>query len=534
VWGLLALAVGWVVLVRVPLVANAPVHLDSDLAVDGLTLVDALNGTWRWHYPGTPHMGTAPVVLSLPQAAVFGATPETLVSGGVVAYALLVLATFWLAWELGGRGAAMWALVPLAFSSTGLIWLSGRITGGHLLTAAWHAAAFAGLARLLARGGAWRAALLGIWCGLGLWVDRLFLFSLLGIVPAILTRVLERRVWRRRLVEGLIFAVGVVLGHVPGPWGQRVDPYDAYGSQFETILVDPARRRVDWEAARGLAVEHAKILALQCAPRLFAGQRPAWDRVGRFAGLASDPSPELFGGRPRRRDLIDNGVVPWAALAVGLAGVGMAVVGLLGRGDGEDVGPALVRGGLIAAGLLTLAGFLLNRNIYDSDNYRYLVTWIPGWAAGLGMGLDRIARGRRGRWVAIGFAGLLAVVMTLDTIRWYGRLGWMDGIVPARARLEDPALEWLARHPEIDGIYGGYWDVYRLAFLRGGGMKAVPYPEYPVRFPEWRDAYPGDRPRTLLARPDGLGTFNRAKALSEGGRVVEEGADLSVVDWPNG
>src|SRR5687767_3092782 len=56
-WALLLLAMAWVALARVPLILNAEAHLDSDLAVDGLTLLDATRGRWRWHYPGTPHMG---------------------------------------------------------------------------------------------------------------------------------------------------------------------------------------------------------------------------------------------------------------------------------------------------------------------------------------------------------------------------------------------------------------------------------------------------------------------------------------------
>src|SRR5947209_9303627 len=96
-WAVLLVAVAWAVVLRIPLILNAETHLDSDLAVDGLTLLDACHGHWRWHYPGTPHMGIGPVLLSWPQALVWGANPRTLVSGGTVAYAGLVLATFVLA-----------------------------------------------------------------------------------------------------------------------------------------------------------------------------------------------------------------------------------------------------------------------------------------------------------------------------------------------------------------------------------------------------------------------------------------------------
>ncbi len=139
-WAALAFAVVWAVVLRLPIVLNAADHIDSDLAVDGFTLLDATQGHWRWHYPGTPYMGIVPVLLSLPSALCFGASPSTLVAGGMVAQVALLLATFWLARQVFGTSTAAWSLLPLTFASTGAVWLSGRITGGHLLTAVWHAA----------------------------------------------------------------------------------------------------------------------------------------------------------------------------------------------------------------------------------------------------------------------------------------------------------------------------------------------------------------------------------------------------------
>ena len=138
---MLGLGLVWTVLIRVPLIVNAEDHLDSDLAVDGLTLLDAVHGHWRWHYPGTPYMGITPMLFSYPQALVWGANAITLVSGGTVIWVLVVTSTFWLAWRTFGPEVAGWAIVPLVFSSLGTIWLSGRITGGHLLTwsgTTWH------------------------------------------------------------------------------------------------------------------------------------------------------------------------------------------------------------------------------------------------------------------------------------------------------------------------------------------------------------------------------------------------------------
>jgi hypothetical protein len=47
-WLALAAALFAAVLIRLPLAANARSHLDSDLAVDGITMMEALHGRLRW------------------------------------------------------------------------------------------------------------------------------------------------------------------------------------------------------------------------------------------------------------------------------------------------------------------------------------------------------------------------------------------------------------------------------------------------------------------------------------------------------
>jgi hypothetical protein len=128
----------------------------------------------------------------------------------------------------------------------------------------------------------------------------------------------------------------------------------------------------------------------------------------------------------------------------------------------------------------------------------------------------------------------LAVSATLDTARWYRGFGWVDGLGrPVRQPLDDFALEWLRAHPETTRIYGSYWDVYRLSFLTRGRVGGVPYPEFPDRyFPENDRDLPAHRPRTLIARGDGLGRFNRGLALREGGKVLAEGRGVWIIDWP--
>ena len=127
-------------------------------------------------------MGIAPVMLSWVQARLWGTDAVTLVSGGTVAYVLVLLTTFALAWRVYGRAVAAWSLVPLCFASTGTLWLSGRITGGHLPVLAWSAAAWLLLHGVLVRPGPARLALLGLWCGLGIYLDSMFLMTLAGML----------------------------------------------------------------------------------------------------------------------------------------------------------------------------------------------------------------------------------------------------------------------------------------------------------------------------------------------------------------
>jgi hypothetical protein len=510
-WVALGLALLWSALVRVPLLLNAASHLDSDLSVDGLTLIEAVHGHWRWHYPGTPYMGTIPVLLSWPQAIVWGANPVTLVSGGVVAYGLLTIAVFALSWRGFGPGVAGWSLLPLAFASTGTLWLSGRITGGHILTAAWHAGAFVLLHEALARRGVGRAALLGLWCGLGLYLDTMFLVTLAGLVPA--------AVWGcwasgrgLRYGCGLIFLLGFLAGAWPREVGRWAEPHDAYREQFRPIL------------RRDVLEEHARILALECLPRLIVGHR--------LPGLQADPDPRSLSGPGPSSAKPDEHPAASGVTMLGLALFGTALVAL--AASRSSVAGAAVRRGLLISATAVVIAFVLNRNIFNSDNYRYLVTLLVPWALGLGLALQWLSRRGRGGMAAAWSCGLiLAGLMTFDAARWYARFGWIDAQGrPVRVSRDDPALAWLDEHRDVRAITGDYWDVYRLAFLTGGRVRGVPLPIYPDRFPEWSRGLRGGRPEILVVRGTREGFFALQQALRDGGRVVFQKRGVSIVSWP--
>jgi hypothetical protein len=535
---ILLAALAWGVFLRVPLVLCASVHLDSDLAVDGLTLLEAVQGRWRWHYPGTPYMGIGAVFLSWVQARIWGANPLTLVSGGVVAWTLLMLAVVSLGWRVFGRAVAVGSLLPLTFASTGALWLSGRITGGHLLIVGWSAVAWILVYQARECWTRTTAALLGLWCGLGLYLDSMFTLTLLGVIIAGLAGGL--RAVLRKQTEGregeddprsprseptssaalkvLVLSLAFLVGVAPRWIGTWVDAYDSYNEQFAGSL------------DRGLLVGHLRILFLDCVPRLIAGHR--------IPGLQADPDRSLLGISIPRQDEGSRSRTDWPALALlvlslALFAAALLAVGAVAAGQGSH-SQQVVAAGMLATAAALLAGFLVSRNIYNQDNYRYLVLLLLPWAIGSGLLLLRLseatlAQRRPGYALMI----LVAVLFTGDALAWYRRMGWLDDRCrPVLKRLEDPAESWLQGHPEVGSIYGSYWDVYRLSFLTGGRVKGVPLPVFPNRFPEWLTGLPGGRPETLLVRrtPEGHAFLNRA--IADGAEIVFQVPGLLVVHWP--
>jgi hypothetical protein len=523
----------WAALVRVPLVVNAETHIDSDLAVDGLTLIDLMQGHWRWHFPGTPHMGTGPLLLCVPAAALRGVDAATLVIGGTLQYELVIILTFLLAWRAFGARVAAWSLVPLAFASTGTIWLSGRLTGGHLLTVAWHAGAFAILHASLTRGGPARAGALGLWCGLGLYLDTMFAFTVAALVPAGVVAWIVEGASRRGPACAMAFVAGSALGFLPHVAGTRADPYDAYPAQFE-----PTRDREALE-------NHVRLLAFECVPRLLGGHL--------LPDLRDEPDPRTVGGPRRYREASNRevvaGTIAGATLVLFAAALAALVVGpspapsksIAAVADfRRDPAGAAVRWGLLASSAGVVAAFVVNLHIYNSDNYRYLVFLLVPWAVGSGLAMERLARkGREAAVLGAVAAAVLAALVTLDTGRWYARFGWVGpDFRPVRSRVEVPPTGWLREHPGVRFVVGEYWDVYRLSFLTGGRARGRPLGG-PVRFPEWGDGSDvRGGGRVVIGRRTPRGWFPTATLLAlraarrAGGETVFEARNLVVVAWP--
>jgi hypothetical protein len=492
---------------------NAGSHLDSDLAVDGLTLLDATRGTWRWHYPATPDMGIFPLFLSLIPALVGGVNPISLDCGGAIASVALLVTCYVLARQTYGTSVALWGLIPLTFASTGAIWLSGRITGGHLLTAVWHAGLFLLVERWLVRGGSSYAAAVGLWSGLGISLDLMFVLSLVGAVPAGVVGWWSMGRSRRVALPGLICALAFGAGLVPRELGRRIDPYNAYGGQLAP----------SWDTK--VLREHGVILAAKCLPRLVAGHQ--------LPGLETDPDPRTLPIPMAVRTTRQAGWLALGTTVTALAGFAVAFTALLVVG-GKGPPARLISAGLLISAAAVVGAFVVNRNIFNSDNYRYLVTLLVPWSAGFGLAFDWLARrGRKGMAVALLGGAAIALLFTADAAEWYRRLGWLDDRgLPFRRPLNDPALKWLDEHPEITTLYGSYWDVYRLAFLTNGRVRGVPFPEFPNRFPEWSLALPAGRPETLIVRRTPLDQRYYLQAMAEGGTLLHEAPGFRIIAWP--
>jgi len=144
--------------------------------------------------------------------------------------------------------------------------------------------------------------------------------------------------------------------------------------------------------------------------------------------------------------------------------------------------------------------FVVNRNIFNSDNYRYLVLWMIPWSLGFGLMLDFMTGLRRvGRLVACGLAVAWASIVTIDAGRWSVEHGWLDRDLRPVRPIEPRAL--LHDHPDATHVYGDYWHVYRLAFLSGGKVTGVPTPFYPNRFAGWSEAFDPLRSTLVVLTP---------------------------------
>ena len=232
------------------------------------------------------------------------------------------------------------------------MWLSGRITGGHLLIVAWSAVAWVLMHEAWVRRGWLPSIVLGFWCGLGVYLDSMFVLTLAGIAFAALIAALvesfygsrtarsevsgkERRSWLARLAQALALVLAFFAGAAPRAIGQWLEPYDAYNEQFS------------WSLDAPLLAGHCRILLLDCLPRLVAGHR--------LPGLEADPDPALMGtGGPIQKSTTSREAFRWWTLLLTILALGFFAAALLALGatalNGQAIGPRIIATGMLAHG----------------------------------------------------------------------------------------------------------------------------------------------------------------------------------------
>ncbi|RLT14508.1 MAG: hypothetical protein DWI24_02830 [Planctomycetota bacterium] len=473
----LILALAFVI--RWPMMIYAYRHMDSDLAVDGLTLREFVqNNHWRWHYPGTPHIGTLPMLISLPAVAIWGDGPEALVFAGVAANLILIIGLFLLIKRAYGIKPACCSALVLAAGGLGQVWLSARVTGGHLLAAAWISWGWLIWSYLITKKplGPW--LLFGLFCAVGIWADSIFLLGMAGLGMGSLYMAWSLRSsigLARRLLQALLFIGVLMLGPAMSKLG---DGYNAYGSQFE-ITTD---RSALWQ--------HARILGADCLPRLL---------VGRTLEMGS---PEITMTHQKPTDYLSSNL---AALMVSiLMGIHLLLIFLrinrLARRGSPQIGepvpqPVWLRpmwAGLMFTSLLTLTAFEFNKNIFNADNYRYLIPLIPL----LGCLYGLFATPGRASAMSRSLLIVLAILMSLDVHFWQAKNGFHT--MPLTATDEKPEdirksrLISLLTEPQtgpLPAITGpfeaDYWETYRALYLASKPVTlGKPFGFYPNRFPD--------------------------------------------------
>ena len=465
-------------LIRWPMMVYAYKHLDSDLAVDGLTLRDFVqNGNWRWHYPGTPHIGTLPVLISLPAVALWGEGPASLVFAGIAANILLILAIYLLVNRAYGTVPAILASLVLAAGGLGQVWLSARVTGGHLLSAAWLAWAWLFWTHLIDTKSLKSWAGLGLFCAIGIWIDSIFLLGIagLGLSSVIISWQFRSTIpIKRRSIQALVFTAFLPIGPLISKLGDGVN---VYGSQFE-ITTDPSALK-----------EHARILLVECLPRLIIGR------------TLKTGSPEISMTHLKPADYLSSNY----ALAMVLTM--MAVLFIMtwlklispltskkSSKTSSDSLPDWVNAlwyGLTFTALLTLSAFELNKNIFNADNYRYLVPLIPllGMTYGLLSSAGPMFRQRRFLLI------LLTLILAIDVHFWQQ----VNGFYPSLQTNTDKKLETYTNKDVVslltdpqpgplpaitDTFEADYWETYRALYLAQRPISmGKPFGFFPNRFP---------------------------------------------------
>ena len=164
-------------------------------------------------------------------------------------------------------------------------------------------------------------ALLGLWCGLGLYLDSMFLMTLAGMVFAGLVAAgLPTADSARPSLTGQSLRAWSLDRPLVWRWASALAPR-LDGSASWSILMTPTTISSPGASSRGSAGRaRSKILLLDCLPRLIAGHR--------LPGLEADPDPALLGSAaPCTECRRSRPGLAWLALALTVLALGWVLRG---------------------------------------------------------------------------------------------------------------------------------------------------------------------------------------------------------------
>jgi hypothetical protein len=156
--------------------------------------------------------------------------------------------------------------------------------------------------------------------------------------------------------------------------------------------------------------------------------------------------------------------------------------------------------------------------------------------------LRELARRGWAGWLGASLAAvLLFAIVTSAAFLWYrDERGYLD---PKGIPVRLPAPDWselkvvpditpgapsgvanFVVAPDVTHVLGGYWDVYKMAFLSGGRLVGIPFPMYPNRFPGWSRGLGPGRGKLLVLRPEAIAKRPASTVSAELGTGVVRSA----------
>jgi hypothetical protein len=513
---------------RLPMLVHAQEHLDSDLAVDGLVLREYLRtGKLDGSYPGTPHISTLPVFLSLPATTIWGDSPASLVFAGTAATILMIVPVFLLSRKAYGIVPAIIGGFVLAAGGIGQVWLSSRVTGGHMLAAAWLAWLWWLWSKLIHSRSQFAWFGFGLICAVAFYSDRIFGVGLAAIGLATLAAIpvyREQVSGSRRFAQAFIFgwsfgAFSIVLLNIA-----VIGNMSTYGDQFAITTAPDA------------ILQHIRLLFLECLPRLLLGRLLPDGSTG---VTFTHPGPISLDSISAKSPLV------WISLSALMAACVVRSISKNARNRTDAFSTATevrwlwpMRVGLWMTAILTFVAFVLNRNIYNSDNYRYLVLLLPG----LGMAAARLSADGSRQSLRRSFVIAFVLLLTADTVHWQTAVGFRSGFMPSPTKVGSSAASDVdlvdllkSNPPVIDGDFeADYWEVYRALYLADLPIdRGQPFGFFPNRFFPV-EPFPNSKkvPRFVVITKSPTSMQILAQIRNEGSRRVYAARNLEIFERP--